>query len=135
MVAALELKVILLDEPTAGLIKTEGMTIGSIRRQLTGELDNAAIIVEHDVDFVREISRRIVVLYQGARGKCSSTSSRSPSTASWILQKLRPRAGQRQRTLSQPAFHHRPDGPHRRPSAVFAFNVDCAWPARSPGGG
>jgi len=65
MVVALEPKVILLDEPTAGLTKTERMTIGSILRRLTGELGYAAILVEHDLDFVREISSRIVVLHQG----------------------------------------------------------------------
>ena len=65
MVVALELKVILLDEPTAGLTKTERMTIGNILRMLTKDLNVAAILVEHDLDFVREISSRIVVLHQG----------------------------------------------------------------------
>jgi branched-chain amino acid transport system permease protein len=65
MVVALELKVILLDEPTAGLTKIERMTIGNILRMLTEELNVAAILVEHDLDFVREISSRIVVLHQG----------------------------------------------------------------------
>ena len=65
MVVALELKVILLDEPTAGLTKVERMTIGNILRMLTRELNVAAILVEHDLDFVREISSRIVVLHQG----------------------------------------------------------------------
>jgi branched-chain amino acid transport system permease protein len=32
---------------------------------LTRELNVAAILVEHDLDFVREISSRIVVLHQG----------------------------------------------------------------------
>jgi branched-chain amino acid transport system permease protein len=65
MVVALDLKVILLDEPTAGLTKVERMTIGNILRMLTRELNVAAILVEHDLDFVREISSRIVVLHQG----------------------------------------------------------------------
>ncbi len=65
MVVALEPQLILLDEPTAGLTKTERMTIGTILKKLTGELGLAAILVEHDLDFVRDISSRIVVLHQG----------------------------------------------------------------------
>ncbi|WP_168879444.1 ABC transporter permease subunit [Rhizobium sp. P28RR-XV] len=65
MVVALEPRVILLDEPTAGLTKTERMTIGTILRKLTEEMGFAAILVEHDLDFVRNISSRIVVLHQG----------------------------------------------------------------------
>jgi branched-chain amino acid transport system permease protein len=47
------------------LTKTERMTIGTILKKLTGELGLAAILVEHDLDFVRDISSRIVVLHQG----------------------------------------------------------------------
>ena len=65
MVMALEPRLILLDEPTAGLTKTERTTIGAILRKLTAESGVAAILVEHDLDFVREISSRIVVLHQG----------------------------------------------------------------------
>lgn len=65
MVVALQPRVILLDEPTAGLTKTERMTIGTILKKLTDEMGFAAILVEHDLDFVREISSRIVVLHHG----------------------------------------------------------------------
>ncbi|ACI58872.1 ABC transporter related (plasmid) [Rhizobium leguminosarum bv. trifolii WSM2304] len=65
MVVALEPRIILLDEPTAGLTKIERMTIGTILKKLTDEMGFAAILVEHDLDFVREISSRIVVLHQG----------------------------------------------------------------------
>jgi branched-chain amino acid transport system permease protein len=65
MVVALEPRIILLDEPTAGLTKTERMTIGAILKKLTDEVGFAAILVEHDLDFVRDISSRIVVLHQG----------------------------------------------------------------------
>ena len=65
MVVALEPRLILLDEPTAGLTKTERSTIGAVLQKLTGELGLAAILVEHDLDFVRDISSRIVVLHQG----------------------------------------------------------------------
>lgn len=65
MVVALEPRLILLDEPTAGLSKAERMTIGAVLKRLTADLGFAAILVEHDLDFVREISSRIVVLHQG----------------------------------------------------------------------
>jgi branched-chain amino acid transport system permease protein len=65
MVMALEPRLILLDEPTAGLTKTERTTIGAILRKLTAESGIAAILVEHDLDFVRQISSRIIVLHQG----------------------------------------------------------------------
>ncbi len=65
MVLALEPRLILLDEPTAGLTKTERTTIGAVLRRLTGEAGFAVVLVEHDLDFVREISSRIVVLHQG----------------------------------------------------------------------
>lgn len=65
MVVALQPRVILLDEPKAGLTKTELMTIGIILKKLTDEMGFAEILVEHDLDFVREISSRIVVLHHG----------------------------------------------------------------------
>ena len=65
MVVALEPKLILLDEPTAGLTKAERTTIGTILRRLTADLGCAAVLVEHDLDFVREISTRVVVLHGG----------------------------------------------------------------------
>ncbi|WP_232372603.1 branched-chain amino acid ABC transporter ATP-binding protein/permease [Acuticoccus mangrovi] len=65
MVVSLEPELILLDEPTAGLTKTERSTIGTVLKTLTAERGMAAILVEHDLDFVREISSRIVVLHQG----------------------------------------------------------------------
>ena len=65
MVVALEPRLILLDEPTAGLTKAERTTIGTVLRTLTAEGGFAAILVEHDLDFVRQISSRIVVLHQG----------------------------------------------------------------------
>ena len=65
MVVALEPRIILLDEPTAGLTKAERTTIGTVLKTLTSELGIAAVLVEHDLDFVREISSRIVVLHQG----------------------------------------------------------------------
>jgi branched-chain amino acid transport system permease protein len=65
MVLALEPEVVLLDEPTAGLTRVER---GRFAQILTGLVANdrlCVLIVEHDLDFVREISSRIIVLHQG----------------------------------------------------------------------
>jgi branched-chain amino acid transport system permease protein len=65
MVLALEPSVLLLDEPTAGLTKSERTLIGSILVDLVRREGLCTLIIEHDLDFVREISTRIIVLHQG----------------------------------------------------------------------
>jgi len=62
---ALEPSVLLLDEPTAGLTKQERTLIGSILVDLASRNDLCVLIIEHDLDFVREISSRVIVLHQG----------------------------------------------------------------------
>jgi branched-chain amino acid transport system permease protein len=65
MVLALEARVILLDEPTAGLTKEERSVIGAILTDLA-KLDGLCVLlVEHDLDFVRQISSRVIVMHQG----------------------------------------------------------------------
>jgi branched-chain amino acid transport system permease protein len=65
MVLALEPRVLLLDEPTAGLTKPERTLIGSILTDLVRRDALCILLIEHDLDFVREISTRIIVLHQG----------------------------------------------------------------------
>ena len=65
MVLALEPQVVLLDEPTAGLSLDERSRIGAIFTDLCVRFNLCLLLVEHDLDFVREISTRIVVLHQG----------------------------------------------------------------------
>ena len=65
MVLALEPRIVLLDEPTAGLTRVERERIGSILTSLTERERLSILLVEHDLDFVREISSRVVVLHQG----------------------------------------------------------------------
>nr|WP_237168474.1 branched-chain amino acid ABC transporter ATP-binding protein/permease [Paracoccus shandongensis] len=65
MVVAMQPRLILLDEPTAGLTKAERTLIGEVLIRLTRDLGYAAVLIEHDLDFVRQISKRIVVLHQG----------------------------------------------------------------------
>ena len=65
MVLAMEPRVLLLDEPTAGLTKAERTLIGTILVALVRDHGLCILLVEHDLEFVREISSRIVVLHQG----------------------------------------------------------------------
>ena len=65
MVLALEPQVILLDEPTAGLTRTERARFAELLTALVAREHLCVLIVEHDLDFVREISSRIIVLHQG----------------------------------------------------------------------
>lgn len=65
MVLALEPSVLLLDEPTAGLTKSERTLIGTILVDLAHRHRLCILLVEHDLDFVREISSRVIVMHQG----------------------------------------------------------------------
>jgi branched-chain amino acid transport system permease protein len=65
MVLALEPRIVLLDEPTAGLTKTERTQIGQVLSLLALRHELCCLLVEHDLDFVEEIATRIVVLHQG----------------------------------------------------------------------
>ena len=57
-------EVLLLDEPTAGLVSAERTLIGRLLREL---LDHGVtiVLVEHDLDFVMSIADRIIVLDDG----------------------------------------------------------------------
>ena len=65
MVLALEPTVLLLDEPTAGLTREERAAIGSVLMELAQSHRLCILLIEHDLDFVREISTRLVVLHMG----------------------------------------------------------------------
>ncbi|UPK08148.1 branched-chain amino acid ABC transporter ATP-binding protein/permease [Bradyrhizobium sp. 170] len=65
MVLALEPEVVLLDEPTAGLTRAERHRFAELLTALASVDRLCVLIVEHDLDFVREISSRIIVLHQG----------------------------------------------------------------------
>ncbi len=54
---------ILLDEPTAGMTRDEVEKTAALIRQLN--TDAALIIVEHDMNFVRSIAKRVTVFHQG----------------------------------------------------------------------
>jgi urea transport system permease protein/urea transport system ATP-binding protein len=65
MVLTLEPGVLLLDEPTAGLTKAERTRIGGILMELAAQHGLCILLVEHDIDFVREVSSRVILLHQG----------------------------------------------------------------------
>jgi len=65
MVLALEPQVLLLDEPTAGLTRAERQGFAGILTGLVARERLCVLIIEHDLDFVRQISSRIIVLHQG----------------------------------------------------------------------
>ncbi|MNZ88185.1 Sulfate/thiosulfate import ATP-binding protein CysA [compost metagenome] len=65
MVLVLEPRIVLLDEPTAGLTKTERTQIGVVLSLLAHRYKLCCLLVEHDLDFVEQIATRIVVLHQG----------------------------------------------------------------------
>lgn len=65
MVLSLEPEVLLLDEPTAGLTRAERQAFADILVSLASRDRLCILLVEHDLDFVREISSRIIVLHQG----------------------------------------------------------------------
>ena len=65
MVLALEPNIVLLDEPTAGLTKPERTQIGDTLVRLAHEHQLCVVLIEHDLDFVCEISSRVIVLHEG----------------------------------------------------------------------
>src|SRR3989440_2047302 len=65
MVLAQEPTVLLLDEPTAGLTRDERAAIGSVLTELAQRHRLCILLIEHDLDFVREISTRLLVLHMG----------------------------------------------------------------------
>jgi branched-chain amino acid transport system ATP-binding protein len=60
----LDPKVLLLDEPAAGVPSGEAGTIIDVIEQLGSDI--ALLIIEHDMDLVFRLARRITVLVQGA---------------------------------------------------------------------
>ena len=65
MVLALEPALLLLDEPTAGLTTAERRRIGTLLADIAHRHRLCIVLVEHDLDFVRRISSRVIVLHQG----------------------------------------------------------------------
>ncbi len=66
LLMALQPKVYLFDEPTAGMSVDEVPVVLDLIRELKREGKHTILLVEHKMDVVRELADRIVVLHQGA---------------------------------------------------------------------
>jgi urea transport system ATP-binding protein len=63
MVMAQDPTVMLLDEPTAGMTADETYATGEIIKTIAQA--HSVVVIEHDMEFVKQIAERIVVLHQG----------------------------------------------------------------------
>jgi branched-chain amino acid transport system ATP-binding protein len=66
LLIALDPKVFMFDEPTAGMSVDEVPVILDLIRGLKARRDCLILLVEHKMDVVRELSDRIIVLHNGA---------------------------------------------------------------------
>ena len=57
-------KLLLIDEPVAGMTGQEMKRTAELLTSLAGK--HSVIVVEHDMDFVRSIARKVTVLHQGS---------------------------------------------------------------------
>ncbi len=64
MVLAQDPSVVLLDEPTAGMTAEETYMTGEIIKSISKS--HSVVVIEHDMEFVKQIAERIVVLHQGS---------------------------------------------------------------------
>jgi urea transport system ATP-binding protein len=57
-------RLLLVDEPVAGMTPQEVERTAELLTSLAGE--HSVVVVEHDMEFVRSIARRVIVLHQGS---------------------------------------------------------------------
>ena len=63
MLLAQEPKLLLLDEPVAGMTRRERDLTGELLQSIGG--DRSILVVEHDMDFVRQFAETVTVLHLG----------------------------------------------------------------------
>jgi branched-chain amino acid transport system ATP-binding protein len=66
MATSLDPKLLLLDEPVAGMSVEESERVADMLNRLNEETEKTFIVIEHDIDFVEMISDRVTVLNQGS---------------------------------------------------------------------
>jgi branched-chain amino acid transport system ATP-binding protein len=66
LLIALDPKVFMFDEPTAGMSVDEVPVILELIQQIKAQKDKTILLVEHKMDVVRSLADRIIVLHQGA---------------------------------------------------------------------
>ena len=64
MLLVQDAKLLLLDEPVAGMSHDERDATGALLQQIAGG-ERTVVIVEHDMDFLRKFARTVTVLHQG----------------------------------------------------------------------
>jgi len=65
LLLAREAKLLLLDEPTAGMTSEETDATGRLIRELVSGHGCSAIIIEHDLNFVRDLEAPVTVMHLG----------------------------------------------------------------------
>ena len=63
MLLAQDPKLLLVDEPVAGMTDQETEQTADLLRRIAGQ--RSVIVVEHDMEFVRSIARKVTVLHEG----------------------------------------------------------------------
>jgi urea transport system ATP-binding protein len=63
MVMAQEPELLLVDEPVAGMTDEETVRTGELLEAIARE--RSVLVIEHDMEFVRQIARKVTVLHQG----------------------------------------------------------------------
>ncbi len=66
LLIALESKVFMFDEPTAGMNSAEAPVILNLIRELKKDKSKTILLVEHKMDVVRDLADRIIVLHNGS---------------------------------------------------------------------
>jgi urea transport system ATP-binding protein len=64
MVIAQDPELLLVDEPVAGMTDEETAQTGALLQAIAA--DRSVLVIEHDMDFVRQLARRVTVLHQGS---------------------------------------------------------------------
>ena len=64
MVLLQDPELLLIDEPVAGMTEQETEKTGELLKSLTGK--HSLIVIEHDMEFVRQIAKMVTVLHEGA---------------------------------------------------------------------
>jgi urea ABC transporter ATP-binding protein UrtD len=65
LLIGIEAELLLLDEPTAGMTAEETAATGELVNSLARERDLSVIIIEHDINFIRDLRAPITVLHLG----------------------------------------------------------------------